>query len=144
MKKIANVKSVDDLKKLGSVDDIIQKINKEISPLSVSAVSYDELFDYVVCLQKNWLSFQQGYFLGKRQEYIYYLLEHDGEKREKLLGISNEIYEDSKKARRWYKKIAQIIRADLADCDGAKNAFQKLQEIYKDLTEENAFGDENV
>lgn len=144
MKAIAQVKSIEDLKKLGAIDRISQDINEKISPLKVSAASYEELFDLVTYLQKNWLPFRQGYFLSKRMEYIYYLLEHDGEKREKLLGINDKIYANPKDAKRWYKKIAQIIRADLADCDEARNAFHKLNEIYEDLTEENAFGDNDV
>jgi len=89
------------------------------------------------------MPFRKGCFKSKRLEYIYYILEHEGEKREKLLGIDDDIYGDPKKAKIWYKKITQIIRADLADSEDAKKAFQKLTEIFHDITDENAFGDVN-
>lgn len=142
--EIAKVKSLNDLKELGSIDDIILKIEKIIYPLRIQANSYDELLICIKCLQENWLSFHNDFFVSKRQKYIYILLEHEGEKREELLGINDDIYSDPKKANRWYKSIASIIRADLGDSDNAKKAFQKLHEIYKDLTDDAAFGDKNV
>ena len=71
-----------------------------------------------------------------------YLLEHEGERREKLLGIDDEIYSDKKVAKKWYKRIAQIVHPDFdaRDSEQAKEAFQKLQDIYQDLTEDEAFG----
>lgn len=141
MSDIAKVNSLNDLKELGSFSDVVQVINKEIYPMRVSASSYEELLECVETLRKNWLPFHNGFFINKRKEYIYYLLEHDGEKRENLLGINDKIYSDPKEAKRWYKKMAQVIRADLGDCDNAKKAFHKLQEIYEDLTDDAAFGD---
>jgi len=139
--KITSIDSLDDLKQLGSVSILIEKIEKYVFPLKVSGSTYEELFEVIKCLKKNWQPLRNEYFSSKRSEYIYYLLEHEGEKREKLLGIDDEIYSDSKKAKHWYKRIAQIIRADLADSERAKNAFQTLQNIYKDLTDDDAFVD---
>lgn len=138
---IEKINSVDDLRTLGTVEEISKNIRNIITPLIISSTSYEDLFSCIQCLKKNWIPFQDGYFKSKRLEYIYYILEHEGEKREKLLGINDDIYSDPKKAKVWFKKITQIIRADLADFDDATKAFQKLQEIFHDITDENAFGD---
>ncbi|MBF4243060.1 hypothetical protein, partial [Vibrio anguillarum] len=63
--------------------------------------------------------------------------------REHLLGINDETYSDEKAANRWYKKSSHKIRADLNDSEEAKLAFQKLQEIYSDLIDDDAFGDDH-
>jgi hypothetical protein len=139
--KYFSVKTPNELTELGSVDVIIKEIEEKISPLKLSGSSYEEVFEAITLLQKNWLPLKKDYFTSKRYEYIYYLLEHEGEKREKLLGIEDELYSDPKKAKRWYKSIAQIIRADLGDNESAKQAFQKLQDIFQDLTDDEAFGD---
>ena len=138
---LEQINSVDDLKSLGSVEGISKSIREIIKPLVILPNSYDELFNCIQCLKKYWVPLQKGPFKSKRLEYIYYILEHEGEKREKLLGIDDDVYSDPKKAKVWFRKITQTIRADLADSDDAKKAFQKLQEIFHDITDENAFGD---
>lgn len=140
MKKLYEVKTIDDLKELGPLNEIVQQVEKEVFPMRIFANSYGELLEVISVLQDKWIPFNTGSFVSKRKEYIYYLLEHEGEKREKLLGISDDVYEDKKKANKWYKEIAKIIRADLGDCEDAKKAFQTLQVIYQDLTDDEAFG----
>ncbi|MBF4337200.1 hypothetical protein [Vibrio anguillarum] len=143
MKLVLEASSVEKLKELGEISEIIQKVNKEISPLQVVADSYQDLFLSLQKLRENWAPFKPGYFLTERKQYIYFLLECDGEKREHLLGINDETYSDEKAANRWYKKISHKIRADLNDSEEAKLAFQKLQEIYSDLIDDDAFGDDH-
>lgn len=143
MDRYFSVKTTKELAELGSVDFLIKEIEEMISPLKISGSSHEEIFEAITLLQNNWLPFRKDYFTSKRNEYIYYLLEHEGEKREKLLGIEDEFYSDPKKAKRWYKRIAKIIRADLGDDERATRAFQNLQDIFQDLTDDEAFGDSN-
>lgn len=142
MKELYEVSSVGELKKLGELSELIKQLEKIVFPLKVPADSYEELLAVISTLKENWLPFKKGYFVSKRAEYIYYLLEHEGERREKLLGIDDEIYSDKKVAKKWYKRIAQIVHPDFdaRDSEQAKEAFQKLQDIYKDLTDDEAFG----
>ncbi len=137
------VNTAGELSELGTVSEISKIIEEKIHPLRISASSYEELLTVIECLKVNWLPLRKECFTSKRYEYIYYILEHDGEKRGELLGIEDEFYSDPKKARRWYKRIAQIIRADRGDSETATQAFQKLQDIYQDLTDDEAFGDSN-
>src|SRR5690554_6823149 len=104
MKELYEVSSVGELKKLGELSELIIRLEKIVFPLKVPADSYEELLAVISTLKENWLPFKKGYFVSKRAEYIYYLLEHEGERREKLLGIDDEIYSDKKVAKKWYKK----------------------------------------
>ncbi|MCM2130036.1 DnaJ domain-containing protein [Larsenimonas rhizosphaerae] len=142
MKEFYEVSSVGELKKLGELSELVKQLEKIVVPLKVTADSYEELLAVISTLKENWLPFKKGYFVSKRAEYIYYLLEHEGERREKLLGIDDEIYSDKKVAKKWYKRIAQIVHPDFGtrDSEQAKEAFQKLQDIYQDLTDDEAFG----
>ncbi|MDA8453685.1 hypothetical protein M4R22_02800 [Acidovorax sp. GBBC 3334] len=144
MKIIKNIKTIEDLYKLGPIDKAIDRINNELSPLSICAKDYESLMDSIKHLQRNWAPLKPEYFTTKRKEYIYYILEHDGEKREKLLGISDQIYKNAEEAKRWKRRIVKIIRPDLGDCKAAEDAFKKLQEIFHDITDENAFGEDDA
>lgn len=138
-----SISSEEDLNKLGSVDDIVQDINKKISPLKIVAETYADLFQSIKSLQENWLPFKTGYFINERDRYIYILLNHEGEDREKLLGIDDSIYKNKKLAKRWFNKIAHILRADINDREDATAAFKTLREIYSDLIDDVTFGDNN-
>ncbi|MBF4353832.1 hypothetical protein, partial [Vibrio anguillarum] len=63
MKLVLEASSVEKLKELGEISEIIQKVNKEISPLQVVADSYQDLFLSLQKLRENWAPFKPGYFL---------------------------------------------------------------------------------
>lgn len=140
MRNILEAQSISDLEKVGAVEFLTSKIEEAVSPLKVSANSYEELLVVITALKENWLPFAQKPFTNNRQKLIYYLLDHDGEKRNGLLGITDEMYQDPKAAKNWYKKIAQIIRADVNTDARSTQAFQELQEILSNLTDDADFG----
>lgn len=140
MRKILEAKSTSDLKKIGAIKFLTSKIEEAISPLKLNTASYEEVLAAIATLKDNWLPFVQKPFTNDRQQLIYYLLDHDGEKRNELLGITNEMYEEPKAAKNWYRKLAQIIRADVNTDARSTQAFQVLQEIFSNLTDDADFG----
>lgn len=140
MKKILEAKSVMDLKKIGAVEFVISEIEEAVAPLKISAASYEEVLVVIAVLKENWLPFVKSPFASERQRIIYCLLDHEGEKRNELLGITDEMYHEPKAARKWYKKLAQVIRPDVNFDERSKQAFQELQEILSNLTDDSDFG----
>lgn len=124
---LLKVKTIDDLKLMGSVNEIISEIEKNIAPLKVAANSFEELHNVVVTLRKHWLPFFKGPFVSKQAEYIYYLTILEGKQRNRALGIRDEYYENPEVAKKWYKKIARYVHPDIG---GDKRAFTVLNKLY--------------
>jgi hypothetical protein len=139
MKEILKATSPADLEKLGTVETLVREIGDAITPLKLAVTSYAELFDAVVLLKENWLPFSTKTFANRRQQVIYYLLDHEGEKQRELLGVTDEMVENAKLAKVWYKKLAQIVRADFYTDERTKQAFQSLQSLHADLTDDADF-----
>ncbi|MCS4250766.1 hypothetical protein [Pseudomonas sp. BIGb0164] len=140
MREIIEAKSVDDLEKIGSVEFLRSQLDEAVAPLKVSANSYNEIFDLIKALKQKWLPFSDQVFTSERQQVIYYLVDHDGEQRNDLLGITDEMYEDPDAAKKWFRKLAQTIRADINMDARSVKAFQVLQDIRSNLVDDEAFG----
>lgn len=139
MKKILEATSPADLERIGTVETLVREIEEAIAPLKLAATSYPELFDAVALLKENWLPFSTKPFANRRQQVIYYLLDHEGQKQQELLGVTDEMLGNAKLARAWYKKLAQIVRADINTDERTKQAFQSLQGLYADMTDDADF-----
>lgn len=140
MEEILKAKSVEDLEVIGSVGFLKSKLEEAIEPLKAEAETYGDIFELLEKLRKNWLPFSDCIFTSRRQEIIYYLLDHDGEKRNNLLGITDEMYESRSAAKKWYKQLAQVIRADVNMDARSVQAFHTLQEILSNLIDDEEFG----
>lgn len=124
-----DVKSVDELKSLGSIDDLIHLLELDLKPLRIGAHTYEELFEVVLKLRRNWVPYIKGPFLSKQQEYIYYLTQLDGRQRSIALGISDRHYADKSAADRWFKKIASLVHPDKGGDDAAFIVAKKLHDV---------------
>ncbi|MEE4184119.1 hypothetical protein [Pseudomonas viridiflava] len=140
MRDIFDAKSVGDLEKIGSLDVLRSKLEEVVAPLKVNAHSYNEILEVIEVLKEKWLPLSQLIFTSKRQQIIYFLLEHDGEKRNALLGITDDMYEDQEAATKWFRRLAQIIRADINTDARSAQAFQVLQDIRSNLVDDDEFG----
>jgi hypothetical protein len=137
--QLKEVMCVDDLKNLGSVDELRAELEKDVSPLKVDAKSYDDIFEAILKLRRYWLPYIKGPFISKQQEYTYYLTKLQGKQRTLALGIDEKHYRDKKAASRWYKKIASIVHPDKG---GDHLAFVNLGKLYDVMIEDDGESDE--
>jgi hypothetical protein len=132
--KIRYADSIEDLKTIGTIDEIVAKINHLVAPLKFEAKSYEEVLQAVYVLKEKWIDFIDGPFVSDEGKFLFLLTQMDGEKRNDLLGITDQHYEDKELARRWFKSIAGKIHPDKSS-DKEGLAFKALQDLYNILTD---------
>lgn len=147
MDTLLSIKTASDLEQLDKVENIKHELKKFIPPFTnIDASTYDELFKIVSWIKKNYI--QEGQiFISKRQEYIYYLLEHtNGKERKRKLRVEELFYspEGVRAAKKWRNGIMHILRADLNDNDRAREAKIKLDDLYQEITQLEVEGDEQL
>ncbi|MEG1132156.1 MAG: hypothetical protein RSD77_07550 [Romboutsia sp.] len=132
--KIKNIATIEDLKKLGSIEVIIEIIEEIIKPIKIKATSYEDLFEYIKVLQHNWIDFgADEFFKSEESKYLFCLTQVDGKKRNAVIGLTDDLYDDKSLAKKWYRNIAKIIRSDIKTDDKTKNAFNELHKLYKTI-----------
>lgn len=134
--ELEKIRSIEELRETGNIPDLVKQIEKVISPLTIEADTYDELFNVVICLQKNWLPFSKGPFISKQAELIYYLTELEGKQRNRAMGITDEHYEDTTIAKKWYKEVSQLVHPDKGGDATAFNVLRKIYEVMVDVKED--------
>lgn len=133
-KDLGQIATIDDLKKVGSIDDIINIIEDFIKPIKINATSYEELFEYTSFLQNKLKEDSEDiYFKNNRSKYLFCLTQVDGEKRNVVIGLTDDLYENKDKANEWYKKIVKIIRPDINVDEITKAAFKELKDLYDNI-----------
>ena len=137
--EIEKIHSIDDLRNCGSISDVAEKICRLIRPLKIEVNTYDELFEIVVCLQKNWLPLAKGPFISRQAEVVYYLTKLEGKQRNNAIGLSDDIYEDPEKAKEWYRELRGLVHPDRG---GDAAAFIVLKKLYNVAIEQEE--DKNV
>lgn len=135
IRNILSCKNTKALKKVGSLEEIKKHLAALLPPsATLNAETYDELLPDVL-----WFASQQEKtFTNSRAEHIYYLLGHsNGKERKEKLHIDAEFYEDNgaKVARLWRNKIAHILRADVYLDEDTRRAYDKLNEMYKEMVQ---------
>ena len=132
--KVKSVKSIEELKVLGSIEDIIFIVQEVIKPIKIKATTYEELLEYIKVLQCKWVDFQEDeFFKSEESKYLFCLTEVDGCKRNEVIGLTDELYDDKNLAQKWYRKILKIIRADVRDSERTRNAFNELNKLYRTI-----------
>ena len=121
IEKLRNISTIEELKKIGSVENIVKEIENVIKPLSIrkeKKIEYKELFEIVKLLKDKWKDFENDdYFKNERSKYLFCLTEVDGEKRNKYIGLTDNLYHDPKLAKKWYYKVTA-------------EAFNNLKKLY--------------
>jgi len=74
-----------------------------------------------------------SYFSSEADKYIFALTELDGKNRQNILGINSLHYQDRELANRWKKNIATKIHSDICTHPKAKEAWDKMIEIYNEM-----------
>lgn len=137
---LLNVKSVDELKSIGKFNEVKKELKKELEGFKgIKWNSWDNLFKGIEayknfnCKRKEDEK-KENYFISKAAEYIFYLLELDGEARLEKLGITKMHFVSKDKAKNWRNNIAKIIHPDKCNHKMAREATAKLSKIYMELT----------
>lgn len=130
--EILNAESIEDLKKIGSVSDVLMTLNLAFKPFVLDTDHYDDLLDAVRAIRESWPQQTSGPFVSRQAEVIFYLTKTDGKLRKKLLEITDDHYRDRVLAKKWYRSIAQVIYADRIGGDSVP--FQILSKLYEEMT----------
>ncbi|HEY8034661.1 MAG TPA: hypothetical protein VIF37_03625 [Methylobacter sp.] len=127
--EIHKAESIEDLKSIGTIDEIVSQINHIVAPFKLDAESYEEILKATRLLKEKWCDFKTGPFISEEEKYIFLLTEMDGEKRSEKLGLTDQHYEDKELAKRWFRSIASKIHPDKSSNKDGK-AFKALKDIY--------------
>lgn len=130
------IQSVEDLRNAGSISDLVVRLQSLVTPLTITANTYDELFEIVSCLQKNWLPLAKGPFISRQAEFVYYLTKLEGNQRNIAIGITDDHYEDTSKAKKWFKQLSQLVHPDKGGDPAAFNVLRKLYDVMIDVQED--------
>ncbi|EOA9037951.1 hypothetical protein ACIMS2_005419 [Vibrio harveyi] len=75
----------------------------------------------------------EDYFKSKEAFLIFVLLNVDGEKRAKLLGIEEEMYEFKDKAKEWRNNLVKVLHSDRCKHLNADDATAKVNALYSGM-----------
>ena len=116
-----------------SFQEIVDLVRNEIKPLEIKMCSVDDLYKAIVVLKNHWDTFQNDiYFRSESARYIFALTHMDGEKRNQIIGLTSDLYDDEQRAKIWYRNIMKKIHPDLnpENSQAAKEAVQILDILY--------------
>lgn len=130
-----SINTIEDIKNYGSEKEWIDLLNGIVAPMKVNIRSFQDVLSIVELLKSKWAPMMQGCFVSKKAEYIFYLTKLEGKQRNKLLGISDEMYENKELAKSWYKNIAKSVHPDSNNGDESK-AFLVLKELYDNMVDD--------
>lgn len=134
--KFDDIDSVEDLKAVGSVSELVFEVQDMVHPLIVKAESYDELFEIICCLQKNWLPMAKGPFISKQSEFVYYLTNLEGAQRNNAIGLTDDLYDDTELAKKWYRSLSQLVHPDKGGDPVAFDVLRKLYDVIIDVEDD--------
>ena len=116
---IKNITNIEELKKLGSIENIITTIEEIIKPIKIKATSYEELVEYIKVLQCKWIDFQDNkFFKNEESKYLFCLTEVDGKRRNEAIGLTDDLYDDKEKAKKcrfWFRAVVRVFPAALSN-----------------------------
>lgn len=121
------------LTEIGSVYEICKAINDEIFPLSINVKNYEDLYKILTKLIHHWDTFQSDdYFKNEKMKYIFALTYMEGVERNKIINLTDDLYESEEKAKTWYHSIVKIIHPDVNRDykESAEAAMKELGIIY--------------
>lgn len=130
-----SINTIEDIKSYGSEKEWTDFLNGIVAPMKVEVGSFQDVLNVVETLKSKWVPIMRGCFVSKKAEYIFYLTKLEGKQRNKLLGITDEMYENKEIAKSWYKNIAKLVHPDSNSGDENK-AFLVLKELYDNIVDD--------
>ncbi|EJG0635987.1 hypothetical protein C4G38_RS23400 [Vibrio parahaemolyticus] len=133
-----DIKTVNDLKKLGTFNQVKKIINDDLDGCAhVRARSWESLLKTIEKIRSvfgnNAEEIWVDGFVSEEQKYIFCLVELDGENRLKLLGVSGLHYANKDVAKKWRNKIYQKIHPDKYTDPRTNQAVVILDKLYEEM-----------
>ncbi|WP_352298310.1 hypothetical protein [Pseudoalteromonas sp. 20-MNA-CIBAN-0454] len=133
-----DAQSVKELKEIGSFEEVVALASEELGKgISLSASNWEELLFAVHSLNtlftKKEIGVDDDYFRSPVDKLIFSLIELDGKNRQKQLGIGPLHYKNSELAKKWKNATASKLHEDRCKHPKAKEAWHKMEEIYKEM-----------
>ena len=142
-----NIVSVEELKEWGTLKEVKALLKESWKEDQlISGNSFEQLFKKVKAIQdvvnqqaelesKGYEAMvnPETYFASEASEYLFYLLELDGELRIKKLGIHRGLFSNKKQAKTWYRNIAHVIHPDHCQHPKANQGMNVLNELYQSM-----------
>lgn len=143
MKNILSVKSEKELKSMGSLKELRLELRNTVgTDIKLRADTWEHLYNSILainrlverCSVKNTIQNEEDlYFKSEAEKYIYFLLELDGEARQRKLRINRMHYSNPQVAEKWRKTIAKIIHPDSCKHIKAEQAMAELNKLYQEM-----------
>ncbi|MGL4335259.1 MAG: hypothetical protein ACRCST_00090 [Turicibacter sp.] len=143
--KWVDVKSVEELKTLGKFRDVCTEVKTSAGPnVKISGKGWQQLFDSIVEFKKSASQVKPSslsvnekdndYFVNDAVEYIFYLVELEGDVQMKKLGIGKTHFTNKRVAKTWRDKISKQIHPDVSNHPKASDAMANLNDLYQQMT----------
>lgn len=137
------VTSIEELKSLGSFKEVKEEIKKDVGEnIKLTGRSWNDVYNNIENFRnlinsinkvRQTNQINKDYFTSKANEYIFYLIELDGELRMKKLEITKTHFSNKKTAKTWRDKISKQIHPDINSHPKAHLAMSKLNEMYASM-----------
>lgn len=138
-----NVKSVEELKKLGSFKDVCYAVKQECKGMiNIKGKSWSDMYKSIegfkeliekMNIKEDKKQNESLYFNSLEAEYIFYLVELKEKERLSKLKATKKCYTNKKYARTWRNKIANIINPDKCSHVKAVKALAQLNKLYDEM-----------
>lgn len=110
---------------------LLQDIEKKIDEKSTNTKA---IVDLVQFLKVLFSEDEAPFFISEESKYIFFLTQIEGKSQRNLLNITKRLYSNEDEAKKWRNHILQFIHPDKSSHPLAKQASQKLEELYGDMT----------
>lgn len=129
-KKIDRLKSLDQFDKKNLKEDIFNELSTSFDK---KVEDNEELLQFIKILSSAISEDKELFFISEEAKYIYLLTQLPNSALATPLKITKKMMLDKKLAKEWRDKINLIIHPDRSKHPLAKEAQQKLDELYKDM-----------
>lgn len=124
----------EDLERIGSYETIKNEIECDFDKtIEVKAGNLHVLFKTIEKIKKIFYKEKDEFFCSETKKFIFALTELDGKNRQKILEVTSLHYKNKDIADQWKKKIASKIHEDRCKLPKAKDAWDVLMEMYKEM-----------
>lgn len=139
-----NINSMEELQSLGNFRDVSKVVKEEVGTMGkINGRGWQSLYDSILFFRESVNKFTQvlkeynedpdEYFTSKANEYIFYLLELEGELKENKLGITKRHYTNKRVAKQWMVSVLEEINPKVCRNSHATEAVEELNKIYEGL-----------
>lgn len=146
MENILSVKSEEELKSMGSLKEVRLELQSIVgNDIKLKMNTWEHLYNSILavnnlvrkCSGEKYIPKEDDlYFKSEAEKYIFFLLELEGEVRQRKLKINKMHYLNPQVAEKWRNNIAKIIHPDGCKHIEAEKAMIELNKLYQEMTKQ--------